>query len=689
MTDVWWGQESTRKGRVLRRVNPPELAPASRQFVRNEVVTRIRDFTPEWTNQRVDDAGVALTQLFSEQMEPVLERLNRIPEKTFVDFLNLAGTQPLPASPAAALLEFEISDSAPQSVFVNKGFQVGAQPATGSGDLVIFETTRDLNAAPAKIAEVHSFDGLFQSIDIDAEGKSFGPFGQQPTPGRALFIGLASSITPGPSISIGIRVAAPSGAPPPLPAGGVAPLPIAPGARLEWSILDGSKFVPVEVVIDETGGLIHSGSVELQLPRSWRVGRPAGLEGTDLLRWLRLEIASGTFEQEPRLSSIKLNIVRALAIRSIFNEALEPIPSSRNRQMSLSQKPVLPDSLNIDIEEGGFAPEEIELQVPTASDDLTESGSGLQKVKVKRWRQVPSLLKYGPDDEVYTLDPLAGIVTFGDGVHGAEVPQGFRNVRASSYSAGGGQAGAVDTDAINTLLSSVPFITKVTNPWPATGGFDTEKREQTLKRGPEEIRARERAVTTADYALLAREAKGALIERAHAVAGLHPAYPGRPIPGVVGVFVVPPDRNEGQPTPDEDTLRAVATHLSKYAAPAGVEVVAAATKFHLVKIEAAITVRLGADEGKAVRDSLKALTDYLHPLRGGTDGRGWPFGGTLHYQALIRRLTNISDVTSVPTLNIIADGSRFLACHDFVPDANALLWSEIHQVVVQERKEAA
>jgi hypothetical protein len=225
------------------------------------------------------------------------------------------------------------------------------------------------------------------------------------------FIGLASSITPGPSISIGIRVAAPSGAPPPLPAGGVAPLPIAPGARLEWSILDGSKFVPVEVVIDETGGLIHSGSVELQLPRSWRVGRPAGLEGTDLLRWLRLEIASGTFEQEPRLSSIKLNIVRALAVRSIFNEALEPIPSSRNRQMSLSQKPVLPDSLNIDIEEGGFAPEEIELQVPTASDDLTESGSGLQKVKVKRWRQVPSLLKYGPDDEVYTLDPLAGIVT--------------------------------------------------------------------------------------------------------------------------------------------------------------------------------------------------------------------------------------------------------------------------------------
>src|SRR6185369_16312567 len=122
----------------------------------------------------------------------------------------------------------------------------------------------------------------------------------------------------------------------------------------------------------------------------------------------------------------------------------------------------------------------------------------------------------------------------------------------------------------NNVLSSVPFIKKVTNPWPANGGLDTEKREQTLKRGPQEIRARGRAVTTADYALLAREAEGALIERAHAVSGLHPAFPGRPIPGVVGVFVVPPDRGEGPPPiADEDTLRAVATHLSKFAAPAG------------------------------------------------------------------------------------------------------------------------
>jgi predicted phage baseplate assembly protein len=689
MSDVWWGKESSEGARAKTKgTNPQEMMSASRQNVRAELRSRIQTFTPEWTSLGPGDAGIALIQLFSEQMEPVLERLNRFPEKTFVEFLNLAGIQPLQASPAVALLEFGVSDSSPQSVFVSRGFQVGAQAADGTSDLVIFETERDLNAAPAKIKELHSqVDNLFQTIDSAGDAAVFSPFGDHPEPGAALLIGIESNVTPAPTISIGIRVASPAGAPPPLPSGGVAPLPVAPGPRLEWSILDGDNFVPVEIVIDETGGLIHSGVVELQLPRRSRVGRPAGLEGKSLLRWLRLEIASGSFAEEPLLTSIKLNMVRALAARSIFNEALEPLPKSRNRQMTLSQKPILSDSLIIEVEEGGFASTEPEVDIQTNVDELLDTGE--LKSKTRRWRQVPDLAPYGPDDEVYTLDPLEGIVTFGDGVHGTEVPQGFRNVRAPIYRVGGGRAGAVEADAISTLLSSVAFITKVTNPWPATGGVDREKRQQAFKRGPQEIRARGRAVTVADYALLAQRAPGALIERAHAVAGLHPAYPGSPIPGVVGVFVVPPDRNEGPPTPDEDTLRAVADFLSEKAAPAGVEVVAAATKFHRVKIEAAITVRDGFDAGKVVRDSLRALDEFLHPLRGGGDGSGWPFGGTLQYQALIRCLTNVSGVGAVPTLNVIADGSRSLACKDFYPEPYALLWPEIHQIVIQDRKEVA
>ena len=463
-------------------------------------------------------------------------------------------------------------------------------------------------------------------------------------------------------------------------------MPTAPAPQLEWSVLDGAKFLPAEIVFDETSGMTHSGIVELRLPRQWRVGRPVGMAGDGQLRWLRLEIVSGTYQEDPVLASIRPNMVRAIAARTIFNEALEPIPRSRNRQMSLSQKPIIADSLIIEVDEGGFdVSNEPEVDLSASQDELSNDESG-KKSKTKRWRQVDDLGTYGPEDEVYVLDPIEGIVTFGDGVHGAPIPQGFRNVRAARYRVGGGRGGAVQAEAISTLLSSVQFVTKVTNPWPATGGRNRESREQAMWRGPQEIRARSRAVTIADYALLARQAQGALVERAHAVAGLHPALPGRAIPGVVAVFVVPPDRGEGPPTADEDTLRAVAAYLSQDAAPAGVEVVAAATQFHRVKIEAAITLRTGADPVKTMRDALKTVDEYLHPLTGGEDGTGWTFGGTLHYQALVRRLTSVAGISAVPTLNIIADGARFLSCQDFMPEANALLWPEVHQIVVQEGK---
>jgi predicted phage baseplate assembly protein len=287
-----------------------------------------------------------------------------------------------------------------------------------------------------------------------------------------------------------------------------------------------------------------------------------------------------------------------------------------------------------------------------------------------------------PESRVYVLDPATGVLQFGDGVHGAAVPQGFRNVRALVYQVGGGEAGAVEADTITTQISSAPFVTGATNPLRASGGMDAEPPAAAYRRGPQEIRARNRAVAVADYALLARRAPGAQVVRAHAVSGFHPAYPGLPLPGVVGVYVVPPDRDEGPPTPDEATLRAVARFLAEEATPAGVEVVAAAPFYHKVRAEIGVVIDPAADQGDTVRRLGAALDGYLHPISGGEDGEGWPFGAPLRYAPLLRRLvTGVLGVRAVTRLTLVIDGARIAACADFLPRPHALFWPAPHEVV--------
>ena len=134
MTAPWWGREANPKAaaRMVRDAQgqlQPELAEARRQTVEGEVRDRIGAYTPEWTRRQESDPGLILVRLFSEQAGPVLKRLNRLPEKMFVEYLRSAGVRPLGLRPASSLLQFEVAQGATRSVLVPKGFQVGARPA--------------------------------------------------------------------------------------------------------------------------------------------------------------------------------------------------------------------------------------------------------------------------------------------------------------------------------------------------------------------------------------------------------------------------------------------------------------------------------------------------------------------------------------------------------------------------------
>jgi len=106
-----------------------------------------------------DEAGRALTRLFGRLIELVINRLNKMPEKHFLAFLNAAGTELLPARAASSEVTFTLAKDAPCCIHIPQGTQV-ATLQTKIESEVIFETQRDLVVAPNTLLKCIAIDSL-------------------------------------------------------------------------------------------------------------------------------------------------------------------------------------------------------------------------------------------------------------------------------------------------------------------------------------------------------------------------------------------------------------------------------------------------------------------------------------------------------------------------------------------------
>lgn len=100
------------------------------------------------------DAGRALINIFGRFAELVIDRLNRVPEKNFLAFLNLIGTELLPPQPARVPLTFRLADNSPIDALVPAGTQVAAMPLEGEEEEVVFETGLDLVVTRSQLQAV-------------------------------------------------------------------------------------------------------------------------------------------------------------------------------------------------------------------------------------------------------------------------------------------------------------------------------------------------------------------------------------------------------------------------------------------------------------------------------------------------------------------------------------------------------
>jgi len=90
------------------------------------------------------DAGRALIRIFGRMAAMVSDRLNRIPEKHFLAFLNLIGAQQQPPQPARVPLTAYLVDNSPVDAIVPAHTQIAAVSQSNDPEEVLFETQEDL-----------------------------------------------------------------------------------------------------------------------------------------------------------------------------------------------------------------------------------------------------------------------------------------------------------------------------------------------------------------------------------------------------------------------------------------------------------------------------------------------------------------------------------------------------------------
>jgi len=143
----------------------PKIDPRTAPDFSRQVVEMLKqkkwpgsnDATPTAFQPAAGTSG-ALISIFARFAELITDRLNRVPEKNFLAFLDLLGASLMPPRSARVPLTFSLAESATGGAVVREGTQVAAIAMKGEKEPAVFETERELVISPANLAACFTRD---------------------------------------------------------------------------------------------------------------------------------------------------------------------------------------------------------------------------------------------------------------------------------------------------------------------------------------------------------------------------------------------------------------------------------------------------------------------------------------------------------------------------------------------------
>ena len=661
-------------------LQPPALDDRSYDELLQDLVASIPAHTPEWSAPQQGDPGRTLLELFAWLGDALLYRANLVPEKQRLTFLKLLGMPMQPASAARGLVSLT-GDPAITSV-------ISLAPGATVNGTVPFETLGGLDLLPI-IGEVYRKAPLSKAEQTEALPlltglQSLYKLGVRPTGyytrpvfgngladpkgidlaaetlDRSLWIALLAP-KPGQNDAVIDAIGGKNAVQRVLNVGFVPALDlhdpfadIGPRAAVPhtWQISLKSgpdrkpRFEDLNVFDDTTDKLTRPGIVRLALP-------PADVIGA-MPNDVAADAQAGVGPKPPRLDDldtqqrlvtwVRLKVTGALRAGWLGVNAVEIDQRTTRQAIVIGVSDGTPNQQ--------FALPVGQIDASTFALEVDMPGIGPQK-----WERVDDLAVLQGPAPKYTLDPEAGLVAFGDNLHGMIPPQG-RRIRVGTMRSGGGVNGNLPPGTLKAISArdqanqAVTQKITVTQPIATTGGADAESLDAAQKRIPAWLRHRDRAVTVDDYKSLAESIPSAGIGRVEVLPLFKPQTRTPNIPGVVSVMLIPRKDGVQPPCPraDRPLLETAFASLNPRK-PVAAELYVIGTEYVGIGIAVAVEVRAGFDLRVVSQQVEEALRRYLWPLEpGGALHTGWPLGRTvrsLELEVIVSQVPGVVEVNGI------------------------------------------
>ena len=160
-------------------------------------------YCPEWTDHNVSDPGVTLIELFAWMTDMLLYRVNQVPDKNYIKFLELIGIQLEAPRAARGPITFYLSAAQPAEIKISAGAEV-ATIRTETNPAIVFSTEEDLVIRPPVLTGAytrnasHSDAAAWTTHDLRQLGVAknrIALFPAKPGPGDAFYLSFSTDHT--------------------------------------------------------------------------------------------------------------------------------------------------------------------------------------------------------------------------------------------------------------------------------------------------------------------------------------------------------------------------------------------------------------------------------------------------------------------------------------------------------------